>query len=236
MKSTRCATGIDASTAHSSPVSPPHKLPGRDTCTAAMRVGLWVLCGALGACGGNFEPPGVATGIGADLSARAASLEALREVRARPVGGSANTAAAAIGPGVLLDGLPGAYAYAALRGHVEESAAATSPSYEPSASARLHLNAVIAQTATVGQVNAALNDLGARIVAMQPGNSEVMLDVATPGGRPAASQVAARLVASRAFESVEGLRSAFDPATAAASPQLGDLYAPAPVEDHQSPP
>ena len=100
----------------------------------------------------------------------------------------------------------------------------------------MHLSAVIAVTATIGQVNAALNQVGARIVSMQPGNSEVRLDVQAPGATPLPRELATQLLATRAFVAIDGVRSAALPAPLIQPVPAVDPDAPAPVEDHQSPP
>lgn len=209
---------------------------GWDLCGCTVFVGMVTLSGTLTACGGNIESSGTLTSIGADPIARwAPSPVAQHKVLSRARPPSPNTAPDrfAAPRGVLLDGVPGTYACTALRGYIDESVVGASAA--TATPERLRLNAVIAPTATIGQVNAALRSVGARIVSMQPGNSEVMLDLATPGGRPSQVDMAAQLIATRAFESVGGTQPAARFTPTATIPSAFDPSAPAPVEDHQSP-
>lgn len=195
-----------------------------------------MLSAALTACGGNIEPQEPPGTIGAAPVARPAVSPIARrdvDVLARPASPNAAPDPAAAPRGVLLDGVPGTYASTALRGYVDDSTLGISA--EAAVTERLRLNAVIAPTATVGQVNATLKALGARIVSMQPGNSEVTLQLVTPGGRPSKTDVARQLIATRAFESVDGLQPTARLMPTATTPPPFDPQAPAPVEDHQSP-
>ncbi len=201
--------------------------------------GVVLLSGALTACGGNVEPAGVSVSIEVDPAARSSPPDA-EEASGRAAAAVVSPHAAATLPvhphGTLLEGLPGAYAHEALRGYVEEAALGTALPSDQAASDHLQLSAVIAVTATVGQVNAALNQVGARIVSMQPGNSEVRLDVQAPDATPSPRDLATQLLATRAFVAIDGVRSAALPAPLIQPAPVVDPDAPAPVEDHQPPP
>lgn len=201
----------------------------------AVDVGMLAVLGLLTGCGGDMDRAAVTASLSAPQMARPAATpdarqEAAKQTRAPLTGGQASQPLAPVG--TLLDGIPGAYAYSALRSYVDEGAASASPE----APERLRLNAVIARTATIGQVNATLSAVGARIVSMQSGNSEVTLDLALQGGRPSRTDVASQLIATRAFVSVDGMPAATGPALSAPPSPAFDPYAPPPVEDHQSPP
>lgn len=205
---------------------------------------LWPICivllpSALSACGGNIEPAGVSGPIDIDPMTRSSRPDAEDAYRRATKAVVASHVAAALQTrphGTLLDGLPGTYAHQALRGYVEEQSLDTAVSQDQTTSDRLQLSAVIAATATVGQVNAALNQVRARIVSMQPDNSEVRLDLEAPGGTPSKHDVALKLMASRAFEAIDGVRTTALPAPLIQPAPVVDPYAPAPVDDHQSPP
>lgn len=197
--------------------------------------GLWPVLGLLTACGGNFEPTGVATTAGVDAMARTGALPLARPAAHDPKPTGFTSVAPVRGTasrGVLLDGVPGAQALESLRGYVEDTASLKIQS-EPVD--RLRMNAVIARTATVGQVNTALTALGARIVSMQPGNSEVTLDVASFGRQRSKTAVATQLLATRAFEAADGVQPAAQRAPVTPTALGFDPYAPAPPDDHQSP-
>ncbi len=199
-----------------------------------MDAGLLVVLGTLTGCGGDLDRAVATTSLSASQMARpAAAPGAQREADAKARAPLTKVyASQPVAPvGTLLDGIPGAYAYSALRSYVDERAVGASPE----APERLRLNAVIAHTATVGQVNATLSAVGARIVSMQPGNSEVTLDLAIQGGRPSKTDVTSQLIATRAFVSVGEMPTTTGTTLSAPTPPAFDPYAPAPVEDHQSP-
>ncbi len=204
--------------------------PSRLALASVAHAPVWLLVAALAGCGGRLEP------TASTLTASAASAPhgflpdtAAPTQAVSPLAVPPQERAAAV-RGVLLPGVPGTNAYSALQGHVEETA-------DASASASQQLSAVIDRSATVGQVNAALIAVGARIVAMQPGNPELMLDLVQAARDPAARHAVAQLLATRAFTSVHR------PGSAPATVQVGsfdaqafDPSAPEPVDDHASPP
>ncbi len=92
--------------------------------------------------------------------------------------------------GVLLDGVGGMNAIAALRDYFAPPAVSPRPRFE----------AILSAGAMVGQVNAALTTCGARIVAMNAGNNRVVLELGAAAGAQTPEAVSQRLVYSRAFE------------------------------------
>ena len=173
---------------------------------------LVALLGLLSACGGRSEQASIETPSGGIAAAQAATesishatgAKFAATLAAAPTGaGTATTARR----GVLLPGLPGENAFSALQPYIagdRQSAVAQQP-----AAAMNHptpLNATLDMTATVGQVNAALDAVGARIVAMQPGRKTLAIElVPLGGGSPSTNQqAAASLLASHAFQSVQG--------------------------------
>lgn len=108
--------------------------------------------------------------------------------------------------GVMLAGLPGENAFDALQFYAvvdrevkpaSKAAAAAIPSGP--------LKATLDLTATVGQVNAALNAVGGRIVGMQPRRKFLIIELMPVAGALMANQQAAsKLVSSRAFQWVQG--------------------------------
>lgn len=147
-----------------------------------------LLIGSLAACGGNVEPSLTATTLDAG------PVRQQYAVSASPRAIAPTAAAGAVSMrGVLLGGVPGLSARAAVRDYSER---ATPHAPSPGT----FVSAVIGSSATVGQVNAALTQVGARIVAMQEGRSEVTLALSNAGDRAAAQHAAARLATSRAFE------------------------------------
>ncbi|MDL2337099.1 MAG: hypothetical protein QFE16_04580 [Pseudomonadota bacterium] len=114
-------------------------------------------------------------------------------------------------------------ARSALRAYAEKAPLPAEASFS-AAAPRAYLNAVISSSATVGQVNAALTTVGARIVAMQDGSSTVTLELSNAGGPQSAQNVTARLAASRAFE----------PSQPPAEP-IDDHLQPPPTDERRSP-
>ena len=137
--------------------------------------------------------------------------------------------------GCCSPGVPGLNAYAALAGHLEAGPFAAAAEGQAAAP---RLKAVIRRTSTVGQVNAALMAAGARIVSMQPGNSELVLELS---GAATSDEAAQRLFATQAFDSVvqpdgSAIASSLAAAGRAAVEPAGDSLLPETVDDHQSPP
>ena len=98
--------------------------------------------------------------------------------------------------GTLLEGVSGMNALAALRDY-------SAPASPAVTTARPRVQAIISADAIVGQVNAALTSVGARIVFMQPGNNRVMLELAHASGPQTPEAVSQRLAYSRAFETYQ---------------------------------
>jgi len=124
-------------------------------------------------------------------------------------GAVAPGAARSAGPataGVLLEGAAGMNAIAAVHDF-------TAPSNASPGLAKPRVEAILSPTAMVGQVNAALTLVGARIVGMQSGNSRLMLELSSAGASTTPEALSQRLAYSRAFEPYQP--------------------PPPPVEDHQ---
>ncbi len=158
------------------------------------------LMGLLSACGGRPEQASIETPSVGIAVARAATESTSHAGGATLATAPTSTSAAnAARRGVLLPGLPGENAFSALQMYVagdrETGGAHPAP-----------LNATLDQSATVGQANAALSAVGARIVSMQPGHRTVDIELAPAGGGSSSSnqQVAASLLASHAFQWVQG--------------------------------
>lgn len=167
------------------------------------------LAAALGGCGGGGEPTPVT--LTPDAAARAASfqrtldlaptsagpLAALTAQRdASAIAPSAAAAASAVAPatvGVLLEGAAGLSAMAALRDY-------TAPSSASPGLPKPRVEAILSANAVVGQVNAALAQVGARIVGMQTGNSRLTLELSGAGASTTPEALSQRLAYSRAFE------------------------------------
>lgn len=188
-----------------------------------------VLLGALSGCGGRIEPANTEAPL-----VSASAFQSTNESVAPPGTSSRRTALTVAAPpaiatpprGVLLTGLPGANACSALRVYVIDAADA-----QTSASRRTPLTAFIDPTATVGQVNAALNAVGARIVAMQPGRNAVAIELEDEGGTKSPRDTVARLMASRAFQWVQGPGLPTAPVALAVDPAASE-----PIDDHAPPP
>lgn len=164
----------------------------------------------LSACGGRSEPPAGETVSGNTQTTRIATDATSQTLTAskrsaEPMGTDAASVSAGQ-RGVLLAGLPGDSAYEALQFYaVVDRQAATTKQPTAGSTPSTALKATLDPTATVGQVNAALNAVGARIVTMTPRNATVTL-VMMPinSGALTHQQVAASLLASRAFKRVQG--------------------------------
>lgn len=200
------------------------------------RAALWMGLVALAGCGGRLDStvstPTAFVGSSIESAASMSHDTPASTLAATRLASAPNETPATAVRGVLLPGVPGTNAYSALHDHVEETADAT-------ASASQRLNAVIDRNATVGQVNAAMSAVGARIVSMQPGNAELVLGLAQPAHDPAARHAVAQLLATRAFTSIHAPGSAPVPAAALAESvhaQGFDPSAPEPIDDHASPP
>ncbi|MES2319452.1 MAG: S8/S53 family peptidase [Pseudomonadota bacterium] len=141
-------------------------------------------------------------------------------------------------PGILLDGAPDSPAADAIPEYQAartEADLASALDANGAAYYRTQLEAVIADNATVGQVNAALNSVAARLVWSMRMNRVVTLQVPDPGSLAALMQVAAALTALPGIESAsvsflpvpDELPPSIDPALAlsAQSPILNHLGA-----------
>lgn len=124
-------------------------------------------------------------------------------------------------PGILLPGAPDDPAVAAIpQIDVARSAADLATAVDAAADTRYHLKqlqAVISATATVGQVNTALQGVGGRIVWAMERNRVVTIQVPNEGDLDALQALAATLEASPAFDSVSLY---VVPATAALPPNV----------------
>jgi hypothetical protein len=158
------------------------------------------LLGLLSACGGRPEQASIDAPSGGIAVAQAAtgstSLAGSSTLAAALTSAGAATAARR---GVLLPGLPGQNAFSALQPYVAGDR-------EAGGAQSARLNATLDLSATVGQANAALSALGARIVSMQRGHRTVDIELEPAGGgSPLSSQqAAASLLASHAFQWVQG--------------------------------
>lgn len=196
----------------SQPKPPSHQdlTPSLRTAERLLASTLVALLGLLSACGGRPEQASIETPSGGIAAAQAATESishaagvTLAAAQTRVSAGSATTAR----HGVLLPGLPGENAFSALQPYVagdRQSEAAQQPA--AAVNQPTPLNATLDMAATVGQVNAALDAVGARIVAMQPGRKTLAIELAPlGGGSPSTNQqAAASLLASHAFQSVQG--------------------------------
>jgi len=166
------------------------------------------LLGLLSACGGRPEQASIETTSGGIAVAQAATESTSHATSATLASAQMSTSAAtASRRGVLLPGLPGENAFSALQPYVAGDPEATVP-HVPAASEThsVPLNATLDLSATVGQANAALSAVGARILAMQPGHKTLAIELEpVGGGLPSSSQqAAASLLASHAFQWVQG--------------------------------
>ena len=126
--------------------------------------------------------------------------------------------------GMLLAGAPGSSAVAAVIQLIDNE-----PRARGADAGILQLTAVIDDSATVGQVNDALRVAGVRIVQMTQGTRSLQLEAQqASNARASAQEINARLAASQALESINGV---------SLRPQrTADVPSPPPVEDHQQPP
>lgn len=166
------------------------------------------LLALLSACGGRPEQTSTDVPVGSTSTART-STESVSQADVQPRSTTeinTRARAATVFPrGVLLAGLPGDNAYAALQTYVvgdreaavAHKSATASPDTPP-------LNATLDLAATVGQVNTALGAVGARIVVMQPGHKTLTIELAAVKASLSNQQAAASLLASRAFQWVQG--------------------------------
>lgn len=222
-----------AQTTHRGPAS---GVPCRGHLAAhAMALLLLLISSTLAGCGGRGDPPLAEARLDTDSTVQGTPAIARTPSESAPQTASLPTHAAATAPrGRLLEGLPGTNAYASL----SDVAAGDPAASETPSAARIRLIAVIDRSATVGQVNAVLNEVGARIVSMQPGNDTLSLEVKSADGPPSIQDTAARLLATRAFQSVQGPGLA--PVTRAdARAPIGpdaDAAVAEPIDDHAPPP
>lgn len=169
------------------------------------------ILGLLSGCGGRSEPTVVQQATPVSTASSRIAPESIAQAapsarrKVEPIGSDA-AAVSAGQRGVLLTGLPGDNAMEALQFYAVVNQQTTDAKQRPSVSAApMPLKATLDATATVGQVNAALGAVGARIVAMTPRNRTVTLALTPIGGAGLSNQqVAARLLASRAFTRVQG--------------------------------
>lgn len=166
------------------------------------------LLALLSACGGRSEQISTDIPVGSTstalTSAESVSQADVPPRRATEISAHAG-AATAVRRGVLLAGLPGDNAYAALQVYVAGDHEVSFTGVPAAAMTRAaSLNATLDLAATVGQVNAALSAVGAHIVAMQPGHKTLAIELTTSDKPPSNRDVAANLIASRAFQWVQG--------------------------------
>jgi hypothetical protein len=172
-----------------------------------------LLC-ALASCGGGPEPTRLEVTTGNVSTVRTASAltaqaTTLKPATAQlgPVTGTASPTGAAQ-RGVLLAGLPGENAYSVLQSYVADDGQPTAAHPAVPAVVRpVPLKATLHLAATVGQVNAALNAVGGRIVAMNPGRKSLTVELTSEGlgGKLLSNQeAAAKLLSSRAFQWIQG--------------------------------
>jgi len=194
-------------------------------------IALFVLS-ALSACGGRTEQAmtdvSISNASTFHTSTDSPAAERLTARSSAVVPASASTVNAPP-RGVLLMGVSGANAYAALSVHALDLPA--SPQRATSAPRRTALTAFVDLSATVGQVNAALNAAGARIVAMRPGHTAIEIELTDSGGTVPPQDAAARLMASRAFQWVQGPGLPAAPFALAVDPAASE-----PIDDHAPPP
>jgi hypothetical protein len=192
-----------------------------------------LICAALaaalgGGCGGGGEPAAVT--LTPDAAARAASFQ--RTLELKPTGAGPVSGLSAPGPSTqagasslraspgLLSGDAGMNAVTALHdypeaAHVSGAATGTRPRFE----------ADISPLAMVGQVNAALTAVGARIVATAAARGRVVLELTEAGSTQPIQTAVERLAYSRAFEPPAPL-----------APQIDDHVQPSAPVDASPPP
>lgn len=153
----------------------------------------------LGGCGGRIEP---------SASAEQSDTSSLRSdtgsaaMTSSPIDRTTHASPAAFKVelktrGVLLSGLPGSNAYLSLG-----ALAIVQTKPTPLQSEWLRLDAILDRSATVGQVNTALIAVNARIVAMQPGDTRIALELARTDGGLSPQSAANQLTAANAFQSI----------------------------------
>ena len=187
---------------------------------------------ALIACGGHTDPTMTEAPISNASTFRApADTPASQRLplRSNAVAAASASTVRASPRGVLLTDVSGSNAYAALSMCVLDSPASSQPA--TSAPHTTSLTALIDLSATVGQVNAALNAAGARIVAMRPGHTAIEIELADAVGTATLRDAAARLMASRAFQWVQGPELPAAPLALAVDPAASE-----PIDDHAPPP
>ncbi len=187
---------------------------------------------ALIACGGRTEPTMTEASISNASTFRApADTPAPQRLplRSNAVAAASASTVNASPRGVLLTGVSGANAFAALSVYVLDSPASSQSA--TSAPRTTSLTAFIDLSATVGQVNAALNAAGARIVAMRPGHTAIEIELADAVRTATLRDAAARLIVSRAFQWVQGPGLPAAPFAMAADPAASE-----PIDDHAPPP
>ncbi len=171
--------------------------PGR-TLAGAVLLSVGVILGACG--GGDSLPPGVGAAplsVTPDSARRAAGGEA----------GGAGTVVSHDGASValkranplVLDAPPGLLLVSNLRDHGVPGSAAAAASAPPSA---VRLTVTALPNVTVGEVNRALSNVGARIVEMRVHDLTFSIETVEAESAGARDSVVSRLEASRLFESV----------------------------------
>ena len=183
---------------------------------------LALLLAQLSACGGRPEQTTAGTLPGNASTARPlpeSPLQAASSTRSTNQARAAN----AVQRGVLLAGLAGENAFSVLQVY---SAADRKPAAASQPSAALTnvaaLDATLNLAATVGEVNAALTGAGARIVGMHPGHKTIALELTQAGASLFNQQAAASLLASRAFQWVQGPGLPVLPAGLTADPAVSE--------------
>jgi cytochrome c553 len=192
---------------------------------------VWLL-GMLAACGGRPEPTNVEAPSGSVQSARSAAESTPQgATTTRTTGQSGVVTATTTQRGVLLSGLPGENAFTSVQAYaVGDRESKTARPMAAGLKDAAALKATLDLGATVGQVNAALDAVGARIVSMRPGHKTLALELAPVGGVSLSNQqAAARLLASRAFQWVQGPGLPALPAGVTADPAVSE------PEDHDAP-
>jgi hypothetical protein len=129
-----------------------------------------------------------------------------------------------------LAGLPGENAFTSVQAYaVKDREPETACPMAAGLNDAAALKATLDLGATVGQVNTALDAVGARIVSMRPGHKTLALELAPAHGVSLSNQqVAARLLASRAFQWVQGAGLPVLPAGLTADPAESE------PEDHDA--
>lgn len=189
----------------------------------ALRVcSLVLLLAQLSACGGRSEQSTADLGPGSVLTARSLPESPLRAVSSVRSTDQAHVVKAAQ-RGVLMAGRAGDNAFAALQVFSADDREPVAVSQKSVALTHLPaLDATLNLSANVGEVNAALNGAGARIVGMHPGHKTITLELIDSNPPLTNPQAAASLLASRAFQWVQGPGLPVLPAGLTADPAVSE--------------